>query len=195
MTHLIGVAVGVSFLMVAGVRWLHRLPPATASHSEDQTVQVSLIATPTPASAPAPQSAPQRAAAPQPVQTVSRIEPALAAAKPSAARPTVPHLIDAALPHTVGAPPSAALDASDYQKILFDHLQQYRQHVDGAEGTTQLLLTVRRDGKVLGIWVKSSSGQPILDRAAIETVRRAQPLPPIPAILPDTINLVISVAP
>ena len=51
------------------------------------------------------------------------------------------------------------------------------------------VFSISRDGKVLGAWVKTSSGQAVLDRAAIETIRRAQPLPAIPPALPDPFKI------
>jgi protein TonB len=46
-----------------------------------------------------------------------------------------------------------------------------------------------RDGTLLGVWVKTSSGQAMLDKEAIDTIRRAQPLPSIPPELPDRLNI------
>jgi len=40
---------------------------------------------------------------------------------------------------------------------------------------------IRRDGAVLDAWVEGSSGSPLLDDAAIDMVRRASPVPPLPA--------------
>jgi protein TonB len=47
-------------------------------------------------------------------------------------------------------------------------------------GEVQVSFTVSSGGAVGGVRVVRSSGSPILDRAAIETVRRAAPFPPIP---------------
>ncbi len=51
------------------------------------------------------------------------------------------------------------------------------------------VFSVSRDGKLLGAWVKTSSGEAVLDQAAIDTLRRAQPLPVIPSALPDPIKI------
>lgn len=40
--------------------------------------------------------------------------------------------------------------------------------------------SVRRDGRVERLEIGKSSGDPALDKAAIDIVRKAQPLPPIP---------------
>ena len=48
-----------------------------------------------------------------------------------------------------------------------------------------------RNGIVLGIWIKQSSGYPVLDKEAVATVLRAQPLPAIPAELPDPLNITL----
>lgn len=47
-------------------------------------------------------------------------------------------------------------------------------------GEVQVSFTVSSGGAVGGVRVVRSSGSPVLDRAAIETVRRAAPFPPIP---------------
>lgn len=48
------------------------------------------------------------------------------------------------------------------------------------KGEVQVSFTVSAGGGVGGVRVVRSSGSPVLDRAAIETVRRAAPFPPIP---------------
>jgi TonB family protein len=46
------------------------------------------------------------------------------------------------------------------------------------------MFAMARDGTVLGVWIKTRCGQSILDREAMDTIRRAEPPPPIPATLP-----------
>ncbi|BBD80105.1 energy transducer TonB [Aerosticca soli] len=51
----------------------------------------------------------------------------------------------------------------------------------GLHGELELTVTLARDGSVKAIDVTRSSGQPILDRAAIQIVRLAAPFAPIPS--------------
>jgi protein TonB len=53
---------------------------------------------------------------------------------------------------------------------------------------------MRRDGAVLDVRIKTSSGATILDEEAGATIRRAQPLPPIPPELPERLNIIVPVA-
>jgi protein TonB len=46
--------------------------------------------------------------------------------------------------------------------------------------------------RVLGAWIKTSSGQQVLDQAAIDTIRRAQPMPAIPSGLPDSLKIEVA---
>lgn len=48
---------------------------------------------------------------------------------------------------------------------------------NGLEGTPRVTFAINEDGSVKTLAISSSSGQQILDDAAIETVRRAAPLP------------------
>lgn len=73
--------------------------------------------------------------------------------------------------------------ASEFQKRLLAHIETYREYPDAAkrgrlEGVVELLFAMDRNGAVLGVWIKRSSGFPALDKEAIATVLRAQPLPP-----------------
>jgi protein TonB len=47
-------------------------------------------------------------------------------------------------------------------------------------GRVMLNVAVRRDGSVESIEVQQSSGIPVLDAAAIQSVRLAEPFPPLP---------------
>lgn len=47
-------------------------------------------------------------------------------------------------------------------------------------GVVTLRFAVRRDGRIERLDVRQSSGNPMLDKAATDIMRRAQPLPPIP---------------
>lgn len=48
------------------------------------------------------------------------------------------------------------------------------------------IFTVSRGGGVSGVRVSRSSGNPALDNEALATIRRAQPLPPIPPEVPQS---------
>lgn len=88
--------------------------------------------------------------------------------------------------------------SSDYQRRLLAHIEPFKRYPElanrgGVRGTVQLVFQLDRDGRVLGLWVAKSSGSDLLDMAAIDTVRRATPLPPIPAGLPDAIAVQLPV--
>lgn len=55
----------------------------------------------------------------------------------------------------------------------------------GLEGQALVSVRIARDGSVLTLVVQRSSGEPLLDEAALATVRRAAPLPPLPPGLPE----------
>jgi len=50
----------------------------------------------------------------------------------------------------------------------------------GLHGELELTVTLARDGSVKAIDVNRSSGEPVLDKAAMQIVRLAAPFPPIP---------------
>ncbi|HEU0095177.1 MAG TPA: TonB family protein [Rhizomicrobium sp.] len=97
--------------------------------------------------------------------------------------------------------PSGAIDlnvAADYQKRLLARIEPFRQYPAdvGRErpvGTVEVLFALDRNGIVLGAWIKQSSGSAALDREAIATILRAQPLPPIPSELSDPLNVTLPI--
>ncbi|MFP5382918.1 MAG: energy transducer TonB, partial [Gammaproteobacteria bacterium] len=54
----------------------------------------------------------------------------------------------------------------------------------GLEGNALAVFSLDRDGRILSLRLGKSSGVPVLDEAALETIRRAAPFPPPPAGLP-----------
>jgi protein TonB len=83
---------------------------------------------------------------------------------------------------------------SSYEATLRAHLSNFFFYPDaarsaGLHGTVQVRLNLSRDGRVLGAWVQQSSGETVLDAAALEVIRRAQPLPAIPRDLPDSLDV------
>ncbi|HLH10265.1 MAG TPA: energy transducer TonB [Methylovirgula sp.] len=54
----------------------------------------------------------------------------------------------------------------------------------GASGTARVAFLVDRNGRISGVRLAGSSGSTILDRAAVETVRRANPVPAPPPGVP-----------
>lgn len=85
---------------------------------------------------------------------------------------------------------------SDYQRRLYETLalnsrypaEARRAHLSGV---TLLAFRVDRSGAVLERWIQKSAGSALLDDAAFEALARAQPLPPIPAGLPERLDFVI----
>ena len=83
--------------------------------------------------------------------------------------------------------PTAAQNAAkaSWQGSLLAHLQKYKKYPPGAqargkEGLNRLRFVVDAEGKVLSYELVGRSGNADLDRATLEMIRRAQPLPKPP---------------
>jgi protein TonB len=73
----------------------------------------------------------------------------------------------------------------EYFERLRRYLAQYKQYPDAAlrqkrQGTVTVEFVLARDGTVLSARIDASSGHEILDRATLEMMRRASPVPPLP---------------
>jgi protein TonB len=82
---------------------------------------------------------------------------------------------------------------SDYGRELLSYIERNKRYPDVGtgghpSGVVRVLFTVTRGGSVSGVWIQVSSGSVVLDREAVATLLRSQPLPPIPANLPNTLN-------
>jgi protein TonB len=74
-----------------------------------------------------------------------------------------------------------------YNALVFGHLQRFKRYprdARGAAGTTVVKFVLNRSGEVLESAVTKSSGNAVLDREALEILRRSSPFPPFPAAKP-----------
>ncbi|MBB4842950.1 TonB family protein [Paucibacter oligotrophus] len=107
----------------------------------------------------------------------------------------------AAAPPAPALPPAAqagGLHSESWQARVLARLENFRSYPPGArarreQGVAHVQLRVDRQGRVLSARLQRSSGHGELDQAALATVRRAQPLPPIPADLPQELELLVPV--
>src|SRR5262249_26035553 len=77
--------------------------------------------------------------------------------------------------------------ARAYNALVFGHLQRFKRYPPAAHGKTGKVVVrfvLSRTGEVTNSTVTTSSGNDILDQAALETLRRASPFPPFPADKP-----------
>ncbi len=169
-----------------------------------QLTDITLLSAPD-AIAQAPQHRP--AALPQPMPaSVSRAAAALVTADRSLAPATPSFATGSATTKAAsslstdgvaGTLPAADLAAigSDYRRRLFEHIAERQQSPPAGTplGTVVVRFSLERDGDVLSIAVASSSGYAALDRAAVDSVRNASPMPPIPAGFPDRLSVAFPV--
>ncbi|MCG2842821.1 energy transducer TonB [Sandaracinobacter sp. RS1-74] len=122
---------------------------------------------------------------------------------PQAARPseTAEAVPETTAPAAIHAQPAARLSSdaeATWEARLLAHLGKYRRYPGAArarreEGVAYVRFRMNRQGQLLSVEIARSSGSPLLDRAALDTVRRAQPFPPIPDDRPDTLELSVPI--
>jgi protein TonB len=128
-------------------------------------------APPAPGPGPAPAARPEPPAAMLPAPA-----PTVAIAQVSAVPlPAAPVPARAASPAPIG----------DYAGRLWAHIAARRPAGIRLEGTTIVAFTLSRNGQVTELAVAEASGNAMLDRLALRSVRQASPLPPPPDALRD----------
>jgi TonB family protein len=168
-------------------------PPPPAEAPEPPThADTPPAPTETPPAAPPTAPPPTVAETPPPPEAIPvppPKPPAPEPAKPSPAKqPTKssPSRTDLAqVPHPPIAPGTREQRGDPYFNAVMERIRPHLAYPPLARnlalrGTTILIVALARDGRVLGIRVAQSSGAEILDRAAIQSIRDAMPLPAPP---------------
>lgn len=114
---------------------------------------------------------------------------------------TVTQVTQSSTPKAIEAPPAPRLASSDnanWQSRLLAHLEQHRRYPAISmsrreEGVVYVKFTMNRRGLLLSSKIMQTSGSARLDRAALDTLKRAQPLPAIPDDMPDPLELTVPV--
>ena len=168
--------------------------PAPLAPAPEVTLPPEPIRDPQPVTEtkPEPESEPEPAeAAPPPV----------AAAAPQVSAPPVPEAAPAPVTAApkAGLSPAAEIAKASWQGKLATHVNKQQRYPAEArrkriEGEAKIGFTIGRDGKVARARIVKSSGSPLLDRAAIQMIERASPLPIPPAEIDGaTFDLVLPV--
>ena len=88
---------------------------------------------------------------------------------------------------------------ADYATILLAWLERHKKYPHAArtrrqEGVARLMIAIGRNGEVLEGRIEQSTGHPLLDRATLDMLARAEPLPPLPpAIAGERFDVVVPV--
>jgi periplasmic protein TonB len=85
----------------------------------------------------------------------------------------------------VGVSPNAVRAKTTWNKAIASHLERFKRfpaaaRAQGVEGSTIVEFKVSRDGAVSDWRIVRSSGQPLLDEAALAMIARAAPVPAAP---------------
>jgi protein TonB len=105
--------------------------------------------------------------------------------KPRESRPPAPET--RAPPKTDHIGQFSEAGAKAYNALVFGHLQRFKRYplaAHGVTGTVLVQFVLNRAGDVTESKVTKSSGNGVLDREALETLRRASPFPAFPDAKP-----------
>jgi protein TonB len=178
------------------------LPPGPLQPQQDETL---------PQQQPAPEMTETVEAPPAPAQTIdvlpprrpertdqAKPKPRRQASRASAPSPAAHHARRAVAP----APGAPALDPAavpNWKSALFARLERYKRYppeakARGEQGVAQLAFSIDRRGGVHGARILRSSGSALLDRATLQLIERAQPLPaPPPGMTGTRIAIVVPI--
>jgi protein TonB len=125
--------------------------------------------------------------------TLPRVEPKQLETPKPEERPPAPETRAPQKTEHAGQFTQAGSDA--YNALVFGHLQRFKRYptsARGAQGTVVVRFVLNRAGAVIESAVTKSSGNDVLDREALEILRRATPFPPFPAVKPGPQDLYIA---
>lgn len=132
-----------------------------------------------------PHPAPVTLSSPPPIEQVKQATPVLETTSPRSLQ---------ALP----SPEASSMQKATWEALLLAHLEKYRRYPAAArgrreEGVAYVIFRMNRAGTVLSAAILRSSRSALLDHAALETLRRAQPLPAVPENKPDPLELSVPI--
>jgi protein TonB len=116
---------------------------------------------------------------PQQEQKIDKPEP----------QPVTPAPETRALPKNAKVGEFTEAGSNAYDSLVVGHLQKFKRYppaAHGALGTVLVRFALNRAGEVISSKVTKSSGNQVLDREALDILRRASPFPPFPAAKPGT---------
>ncbi len=119
------------------------------------------------------------AVAPPPAQTPPSAPNVAVPVQPLPAAPVPP------APGPVAVEPLARELTATYSQQISTQIKRHQKYPvqaqrNGWEGTAEVLLKIAADGRVTSASIGKSTGRQVLDREALEMVRRASPLPQAP---------------
>jgi periplasmic protein TonB len=170
-------------------------PLRPTPQSSPAAVPVAAALTPVPMPVPTPAPVPSADARPLAVAVADSGPlpapgPSIPGSLPAAPTP-VAAIAPVALTAAPPAPPErrgkpSTLWLAEYTQVMTNQVARVRTYpqiarLRGWEGTTVVTVQLAPDGSILDARVAQSSGHEVLDRQAISMVRRAEPMPPLPA--------------
>jgi protein TonB len=123
---------------------------------------------------------------PQPQAEVTLPEKEQKIEKPEP-QPVAPAPETRALPKNAKIGEFTEAGSNAYNALVFGHLQKFKRYpvaARGAAGTVLVRFALNRAGEVVSTEVTKSSGNGVLDREALDILRRASPFPPFPTAKP-----------
>jgi protein TonB len=110
-------------------------------------------------------------------------------------QPVTPAPETRALPKNAKIGEFTEAGSNAYNALVFGHLQKFKRYpqtAHGASGTVLVRFALNRAGEVTSSEVTKSSGNTVLDREALDILRRASPFPPFPQAKPGTQDLYVA---
>ena len=147
---------------------------------------------------------PEQAKKPEREPDEARPQPSEASAASVASEATAAPRLDATPEATVarapdiGAGQNAQRMRAEWQKRLFAHLNRHKRYPAGVkqhEAVNRVIFTIDRAGRVVSARIGASSGDAAFDAAALEMMKRSDPVPaPPPLVADETLTFEIPVA-
>ncbi len=194
--RLIAIAVSVAILLGIVAIAIYSWTGPTTSYPPDETIVVTLLPNSVDRSTARPDREMSVVATPLP----KTVEISLPAAEPQAQRSievSEPLRVQVLPPDSAEPDPLGAVTHS-YQRAVLARISAQRRYPRGAllagfEGNGTIRFTIERIGRLAEVSIIASTGSKALDRATLDMVHRSAPFPPIPAELPDQLEVTMPI--